>query len=133
MLAVVDSHRGQTAVRLPPVVATSVHRPRSLRPSETSLPHTVSGRTFRRRRVVALCGLVLVLAGVWVSWQAVRNEAGPVTTPIAVHTWVVRSGDTLWGIAAATGHHGDIRPVVDQLSDQVGGRPLEVGESIVVP
>lgn len=51
----------------------------------------------------------------------------------SARVWIVRPGDTLWGIALASGAKGDIRPYVDRLSSEVGGRPLQVGERIVLP
>jgi hypothetical protein len=53
--------------------------------------------------------------------------------PTQGQTWVVRPGDTLWGIVEAAGIKGDPRPVVDKLSSELGGRPLQVGETISVP
>lgn len=66
---------------------------------------------------------------------------GPLTTaglpgvpqPAAARVWVVRPGDTLWGIARATGATGDLRPLVDRLSAEVGGQPLQPGEHIALP
>jgi hypothetical protein len=98
--------------------------------------------TFRRRRAVALTGLALLLGGLWVALQAAVGGPGgslltssgtPGGTPAAAHVWVVHPGDTLWSIALASGAHGDIRPVVDQLSAETGGRPLTVGERVTLP
>jgi len=47
--------------------------------------------------------------------------------------WVVRPGDTLWSIAVAIRPHGDVRPLVDRLSSEVGGHPLLVGQRVALP
>ncbi len=53
--------------------------------------------------------------------------------PVQGQVWIVRPGDTVWGIVEAAGFKGDPRPVVDELSAQLGGRALQVGEAIAVP
>jgi hypothetical protein len=50
----------------------------------------------------------------------------------------VQPGDTLWSIARAAVANGDtggtdVRPIVDHLAAERHGRPLEVGETIVLP
>ncbi|MHB1535478.1 MAG: LysM peptidoglycan-binding domain-containing protein [Acidimicrobiales bacterium] len=97
----------------------------------------------RRRRLVALVLISLVVLGGWLALQAALGRTGD--GPLAVagppggtglggeRVWVVEPGDTLWSIAVASGAHGDIRPLVDRLSAEVGGRPLAVGQRIVVP
>ena len=53
----------------------------------------------------------------------------------AVRTYVVRPGDTLWGIARRlAGPAADPRPVVDELvrANHVGGS-LQVGARLVLP
>ena len=101
-----------------------------------------SARIYRRRRSVAMSGLIVLLAGAWFALQAAVGGAGgglltstgaPIGTPAGARTWVVQPGDTLWGIALATGVRGDIRPFVDRLAAQTHGRPLTVGERIEVP
>ena len=97
---------------------------------------------YRRRRAVALAGLALLLFGLWFALQAAVGGAGggPLTAtgaatgiPAAAHVWVVRPGDTLWSIALRSGARGDIRPVVDRLAAQTGGRPLQVGQRVLLP
>ncbi len=99
--------------------------------------------TVRRRRLVVLTSLVLAVAGGWFALQAALGwiGGGPLTATgqpgglrsVATRVWVVRSGDTLWGIAAASGASGDLRPLVDRLSDEVGHRPLQPGERVTLP
>ncbi len=100
------------------------------------------GPVYRRRRAVALAGLILLLAGLWFALQAAVSGAGgaPLTTagaatgsPAVAKVWVVRPDDTLWTIALESGARGDIRPVVDRLVAETGGRPLQVGERIQLP
>jgi hypothetical protein len=86
---------------------------------------------------------LLVVLGGWFALRAALGGAGggPLATtgsPSGPHlassrVWVVGPGDTLWNIARAIGSRGDIRPVVDRLSAEVGGHPLQVGERIPLP
>ena len=46
---------------------------------------------------------------------------------------VVTRGETLWSIALSTAAGGDPRPIVDRLQTQLGGRPLQTGERLLVP
>jgi hypothetical protein len=100
---------------------------------------------YRRRRAVAL---VLLAMGVLLAWLSLRALlAGPgggtlpasgsagigVLQPAAVHIHVVEPGETLWSIVAGAGRSGDPRPDVDRLARQLGGRPLQVGQRLVVP
>ena len=48
-------------------------------------------------------------------------------------SYVVQPGDTLWAIARHLDPNGDVRPLVDTLSREVHGRPLQVGQRLVVP
>ena len=90
--------------------------------------------TYRRRRTV-VAGLlaVLGLAAFSSAHRLVSGAGSPIMQPIAAHVVVVRPGDTLWSIALSSGVKGDIRPLVDQLEAEVHGRPLQVGERVVVP
>ena len=47
-------------------------------------------------------------------------SSGPI--PAGTTAYVVRSGDTLWSIAARIDPSGDERPVVDALAKETGGR-----------
>jgi hypothetical protein len=69
-----------------------------------------------------------------------RTGSGPLaalgTGPTALasaHVWIVQPGDTLWGIATRVEPGHDVRPLVDQLSRQLHGQPLQVGDHIVLP
>lgn len=100
----------------------------------------------RRRRMVAAGATSLVamlVVGMALAAGAGAPGRGPLTAtgspvaasarPAAARVWIVRPGDTLWGIVEASGVRGDPRPIVDRLSAQRGGRPLQAGEEIVVP
>jgi hypothetical protein len=102
-----------------------------------------SRHVYLRRRVLAV-GLLAAMAVVgFIALQAAVGRAGggPLTAtgsarglqPTASRVWVVQPGDTLWTIARAVGVKGDIRPFVDRLSAEVGGKPLQVGERIALP
>jgi nucleoid-associated protein YgaU len=97
---------------------------------------------------VALLVALTVVAGGWFLHRAIGSipvipvtagsaaaaAAGPAFAhPAQGQAWVVRPGDTLWGIVEAAGVPGDPRTVVDKLTAELGGRPLQVGQTITVP
>jgi hypothetical protein len=98
---------------------------------------------YRRRRTVAVGLVVAILLGLFIALQALvgRSVGGPLASigspgsaqPAVARIWVVHPGDTLWTIALASGARGDIRPLVDKMSAEVGGKPLQPGERILVP
>jgi LysM repeat protein len=100
---------------------------------------------FRRRRAVALAVLAVVAVGAVVLVRSVLAGPGgtPLTTagaasalalePAAAHVYVVQPGDTLWSIARAARLGGDLRPVVDRLAAEIGHRPLQPGQRLVLP
>ena len=111
-------------------------------------------RTYRRRRIVAavLAATTLVVGvraaqalgasvlgdgarTVSVGADATESElvpaAGATAEPVATAgTYRVRSGDTLWSIAAELGGDADVRELVDELSRRTGGQPLQPGQRI---
>jgi hypothetical protein len=105
-------------------------------------PRRPTAADYRRRRVVAL-GVATLLA--LFAWIAVRSAldrigGGPLAAtgatsavPVSSRSWVVRPGDTLWSIASAVEPRSDVRPLVDQLAKETGGRPLYPGQVIAVP
>jgi nucleoid-associated protein YgaU len=94
--------------------------------------HGVMQRTYvRRRRVVALGLLVLVMS---LPAAAVAMRPGGDRDP-ATTTYVVRPGDTLWGIAERVGGARDPRDVVDAIAhaSQVDPSSLVPGQVLTVP
>jgi hypothetical protein len=104
-----------------------------------------SQAVYRRRRLaVLLCVAALVTLG-WLGLHRLTGTSGdgpltvsgrPVSTLntrlVASARTIVQPGDTLWSIARRAHPTGDIRPVVASLEASRHGRPLQVGETIVV-
>jgi len=65
--------------------------------------------------------------------RSVQRSGEPGQPPCSGQAWTVRPGDTLWGLVEAAGVAGDPRPVVDQLSAELRGQPLQVGEVVTIP
>jgi hypothetical protein len=109
-------------------------------PARSARPGRV---TYRRRRMAAAGILILLAFLVVIAADAAlaRIGGGPLTTTgassglvnAAARDWVVRPGDTIWSIAESIDPHGDVRPLVDRLSRQVGNAPLYPGEVIELP
>ena len=104
-----------------------------------------SQAVYRRRRVaVLLCAAAVVVA--ITAWQGLHPRTGasgdgPLTvagqpvrnidaTLVGSARIIVQPGDTLWTIARRVQPTGDVRPLVDRLSRERKGRPLQVGERI---
>jgi Tfp pilus assembly protein FimV len=93
------------------------------------------GRTrVRRRRLVALCaaiGLVGVLSGPVAHAVGVGGAQAARTS----RTYVVRSGDTLWSIAARFEPSTDPRIVIDAITSANGVDPgaLVPGQQLSIP
>ena len=98
----------------------------------------------RRYAIVGAFAAVLAACAVWVqvgagSGVADRPGSGPLaalgTDPslAASHVLVVQPGDTVWAIARRLQPQGDVRPLVDAISQQLHGSALQVGQRIVVP
>ncbi len=101
-------------------------------------PHPAAAR---RLALVGVFAALFVACAVWVQAGAAGRAgngplagpgAGP-SRPAAADVWVVQPGDTLWAIAHHVQPTGDIRPLVDRLEAEVHGRPLQVGEQLVLP
>lgn len=148
-----DAGRPDThlSVVVPADVAVPMRRRRPAeRPAETVVrPRPVSRRLpdratrVRRRRLVAIVGLVLVAAPVVVGARAVASVTsvppssqpaplGDLPVPVAGHTYIVQPGDTLWSIARTIAPDRDPRPVVDALRTANGGPTLEVGDRLTL-
>ena len=89
--------------------------------------------TPRGRRLLGLVGLALIAVMVLLGGRAV---AGSPAEPIAVDTYTVSGGETLWSIAAAyTAPREDVRDTVAELVELNGraSASLRAGEQILVP
>lgn len=142
-------------LRMPSVSATpsigrprpSVARPSGVRGSaagRSTVPPAVNRRVIvRRRRAVLSIVTAVVLLLLLGYGIAGADSAGPATVRSATdqradaprsaaRVHVVRSGDTLWSIARAAQPTGDVRPLVERLSQQTGAR-VDVGMRVEVP
>ena len=125
------------------VLADSPYRP-------SVSPRVAANRRLAGALLVLTLALVAVLVAVLFALQAALGggSGGPLTVgatstgavqyagavqSASSRAWVVRPGDTLWSIAVAILPHGDVRPLVDRLSAEVGGRPLLVGQHVTLP
>ncbi|MHB8466284.1 MAG: LysM peptidoglycan-binding domain-containing protein [Acidimicrobiales bacterium] len=98
----------------------------------------------RRYTIIGAFAAVLAACAVWVQvgagpGVADRPGSGPLAalgagpSLAASHVWLVQPGDTVWAIARRLQPHGDVRPLVDELSAQLHGASLQVGQHLVVP
>jgi hypothetical protein len=89
--------------------------------------------TTRGRWVVRSLALVVAGAALLTGGRAVAEGPG---APVAVDTYTVGAGETLWSIAGAFAAPGeDVREVVDELAELNGmaGSGLTAGDQILVP
>ncbi len=88
-----------------------------------------SAATFRRRRLFALFGLIGAVVIVGQAGAALGGPSlGLPTHAPAVHRYVVRAGDSLWGAASRLAPNDDPRAVVDALVHARGNGPVMPGE-----
>jgi hypothetical protein len=118
-------------------------------PARAARPLPVAAGVYRRRRLVAAGAALVILAVIGLAVVGVHSVtstgvragssatapsagAGSVTPSAAagVESYLVRSGDTLWGIARTLKPEGDLRPLVDGLADRAGGAGLQPGQRI---
>jgi hypothetical protein len=137
------------------LVVSTPHEPAVVR-SRRPAPRRRTPALYRRRRaLVALVGLTVVLLG-WAAAGALTAPAGersvvtagsspigarpaaaPEAAPPAVpqaapQVYVVRPGDTVWSIAERLRPDGDVRDLVDQLTERAGGSGLQAGQRIAL-
>jgi LysM domain len=97
--------------------------------------HPGMARTYVRRRIAAtlLVGTVLVFALTGPVAAALGSDEAP--SPAARHTYVVRTGDTLWGIARRVAPATDPRATVlaIQQANGVDGSTLRPGDVLRIP
>ena len=157
MAAVLAPHPTRTAARpaLRLVAPVGAARPRAVPRSVTPPPrYRPSPVTFWRRRVVLLLLVtsVALLAHLVVSSVLDRpRDVSVVTAPVAAvdpgagpeaaappagdapaAVYVVRPGDTVWSIASTLQPDGDVRDLVDRLTERAGGSALQAGQRIAL-
>jgi len=92
-------------------------------------------RRISRRRPWPLGRALLAAAlAACIGW-GLAGGVGASTAPTAAATVVVRSGDTLWSIAASHYADGDIRDEVAQIlaANQLGSAIIRPGETLILP
>jgi Tfp pilus assembly protein FimV len=93
--------------------------------------------------LVVLGLVVVLLVAVSSLWGAVSSASAHGSAPVApteasAHlsvaapalSYVVQPGDSLWTIARRLQPQGDVRPLVDQLSERNGGPSLRAGQRL---
>jgi LysM repeat protein len=95
--------------------------------------HHAMHRTYVRRRVLATL-VAACLAGAITVPLAYAAET-PTVTNVSQRSYVVRSGDTLWSIAARLSVGSDPRPLIEAIErvDRVGAADIVPGERLVIP
>jgi hypothetical protein len=90
-------------------------------------------RTYVRRRILATV-VAAWLAGVLTVSMAHVLQA-PSVTNVSQHSYVVRSGDTLWSIATRLSAGSDPRPLIEAIErvDRIGAADILPGERLVIP
>lgn len=121
-----------------------------VRPNERGTPGTGISRRVRvssltgaleaTRRALVCAATIACLFGLWFGAGALASSRGTRVVPPAGavatangYRYVVRPGDTLWSIASAYEPASDPRPLVAELSNEIGNRPLEAGETLILP
>ena len=120
----------------------TVDLPRSA-PTAPEASTTPTAATYRHRRLGALAALLVLVMGVAVLTASVvgvttgrvgpGNAAAGIPTVVAAtpsSVYLVHSGDTLWSIARGLQPEGDIRPLVDALTERTGSPVLRPGQRV---
>lgn len=55
------------------------------------------------------------------------------STPAAAQVYVVQPGDTVWSIAHRFDPEGDERPLVAEITAELGGATVQPGQAIRIP
>ena len=96
---------------------------------------------YRRRRVAVFVGLVVLMFLMLVAARPALGAlgGGPLAAPGAPAgrggasaVYVVQPGDTYWSIARRLQPSGDVRALVDRLSTEHAGAPLQPGEQLTL-
>ncbi|MGH9064942.1 MAG: LysM peptidoglycan-binding domain-containing protein [Acidimicrobiales bacterium] len=108
-------------------------------PRPRPAPRPPPAAVYRRRRAVVALALAATIVIALASLGALGG--GPATTqgaravastPVGASVYVVRPGDTLWGIASRLDPSGDPRPLVDRLAAQLHGDVLQPGQRLLL-
>ncbi|GAC1312296.1 MAG: hypothetical protein NVSMB16_09140 [Acidimicrobiales bacterium] len=91
--------------------------------------------------MVGVFAATLAACAVWAqAGVSVRPGSGPLaasgagpTRTVAARVWIVQPGDTVWGIARQLQPSGDVRPLVDEMGQQLHGHQLQIGERLILP
>jgi LysM repeat protein len=91
-------------------------------------------RVYLWRRVIVVAAIAAFGAVAWGAGGRLVAVAGaqPSRAPVQ-HVYVVRPGDTIWGIAVRYSGNGDPRALADRLEARIGGSVLQPGEQLTVP
>jgi hypothetical protein len=97
---------------------------------------------YRRRRMLVVVALFLAVFSLVLAARAALGAlgGGPLAAPetpagsgaVAAAVYVVQPGDTYWTIARRLQPSGDVRALVDHLSSEHAGAPLQPGEQLAV-
>lgn len=96
---------------------------------------------YRRRRVLVVVALFLAVFFLVLAARAALGAlgGGPLAAPetpagsrAAAAVYVVQPGDTYWTIARRLQPSGDVRTLVDRLSSEHAGAPLQPGEQLAI-
>ncbi|MDG2112656.1 MAG: LysM domain-containing protein [Actinomycetota bacterium] len=134
-----DQPAAQPTTRLAPLV-------------DVAAPPATSGTFVARRVMVAAVALTVVVLATMMAQAVIASviPQAPSTQPAVVETAagtgigqtgaalnssyvVVQPGDTLWSIARSVQPKGDVRPLVQRLSELNGGAALQVGQALYLP
>jgi nucleoid-associated protein YgaU len=114
------------------VTSATQARPRGTRRPAAAASHR--RRVYLWRRVIVVAAIAAFGAVAWGAGGRLVAvaPAQPSRAPVQ-HVYVVRPGDTIWGIAVRYSGDGDPRPLADRLEAQIGGGVLQPGEQLTVP
>ena len=160
MAAVLAPHPTHAPARRPTLrLVDPADRP-AVRPDPRPAPRSVvvpprvrpTTATYWRRRFLVLLALTSIVVGAHALVSSATTSAGddlalvtgsapigataaPVSTPAAPaasEVYIVRPGDTVWSIASSLQPDGDVRALVDQLTERAGGSGLQAGQRIAL-